>query len=171
VDKALLERRTELLQQHAKGIPLKLSVQDLSGKYNRSEKQMYSDWERRKKWIPQIVQLNDPTLLHVSIEGAKSVLPKAWLLLQDTANDFVKLGALRLIKDTNIQILEILQSVGAVEKKPEQLKLDLAIGDGKDIINLLEQYDAIFKPVEERTPRKDNLTEQVDSASTNTQTS
>jgi hypothetical protein len=121
VDKALLDRRTEMLQQDAKGIPLKLIVQDLSPKYNRSEKQMYSDWERRKKWIPQIVQLNDPTLVHKFLEGARSVLPKAWLLLQDTENDFVKLGALKLIKDTNIQVLEILQSIGAVEKKPIQV--------------------------------------------------
>ena len=69
------------------------------------------------------MQLDDPTLLPCFLEGARSVLPKAWLLLQDTENDFVKLGALKLIKDTNIQVLEILQSIGVVEKKPEQVNL------------------------------------------------
>jgi hypothetical protein len=123
VDKQLLERRTKMLQQHLMGIPLKLIVENLEKEFGASAKNLYHDWERRQKWIPQVVQLDDPTLLHGFLEGAKSVLPKAWLLVQDTENDFVKLGALKLIKDTNIQVLEILQSVGAVEKKPEQLNL------------------------------------------------
>jgi hypothetical protein len=33
------------------------------------------------------------------------------------------LRALKLIEDTNIQVLEILQSVGVVEKKPEEVNL------------------------------------------------
>jgi hypothetical protein len=123
VDKQLLERRTKMLQQHLMGIPLKLIVENLEKELGATAKNLYHDWERRRQWIPQVVQLDDPTLLHGFLEGARSVLPKAWLLLQDTENDFVKLGALKLIKDTNIQVLEILQSVGVVEKKPEQVNL------------------------------------------------
>ena len=112
-----------MLQQHLMGIPLKLIVENLEKEFRATAKNLYHDWERRRQWIPQVVQLDDPTLLHGFLEGARSVLPKAWLLLQDTENDFVKLGALKLIKDTNIQVLEILQSIGAVEKKPDQLNL------------------------------------------------
>jgi hypothetical protein len=123
VDKQLLERRTKMLQQHLMGIPLKLIVENLEKESVATAKNLYHDWERRRQWIPQVVQLDDPTLLHGFLEGARSVLPKAWLLLQDTENDFVKLGALKLIKDTNLEVLEILQSVGAVEKKPQQVNL------------------------------------------------
>ena len=123
MDKQLLERRTKMLQQHLMGIPLKLIVENLEREFGATAKNLYHDWERRRQWIPQVVQLDDPTLLHSFLEGARSVLPKAWLLLQDTENDFVKLGALKLIKDTNLEVLEILQSVGAVEKKPQQVNL------------------------------------------------
>lgn len=123
MDKQLLERRTKMLQQHLMGIPLKLIVENLGKESGATAKNLYHDWERRRHWIPQVVQLDDPTLLHSFLEGARSVLPKAWLLLQDTDNDFVKLGALKLIKDTNLEVLEILQSVGAVEKKPQQVNL------------------------------------------------
>jgi hypothetical protein len=123
MDKQLLERRTKMLQQHLMGIPLKLIVENLEKESGATAKNLYHDWERRRQWIPQVVQLDDPTLLHSFLEGARSVLPKAWLLLQDTDNDFVKLGALKLIKDTNLEVLEILQSVGAVEKKPQQVNL------------------------------------------------
>jgi hypothetical protein len=123
VDKNLLERRTRMLQEHLMGVPLKLIVQNLEEEFGVKAHRLYVDWGRRQKWIPQVVQLDDPTLLHKFLEGAKSVLPKAWFLLQDTENDFVKLGVLKLIKDTNIQVLEILQSVGAIEKKPAELNL------------------------------------------------
>ena len=123
MDRQLLERRTKMLQQHLMGIPLKLIVENLEKEFDATSKNLYHDWERRRHWIPQVVQLDDPTLLHGFLEGARSVLPKAWLLLQDTENDFVKLGVLKLIKDTNIQVLEILQTVGVVEKKPEQVNL------------------------------------------------
>jgi hypothetical protein len=123
MDPQLLERRTKMLQQHLMGIPLKLIIENLEKESDVTAKHLYHDWERRRQWIPQVVRLDDPTLLHCFVEGARSVLPKTWLLLQDTDNDFVKLGALKLIKETNIQVLEVLQSVGAVEKKPEQLNL------------------------------------------------
>jgi hypothetical protein len=123
VDKNLLERRTKMLQQHLMGVPLKLIVENLEEEFGAKAHRLYVDWGRRRKWIPQVVQLDDPTLLHMFLEGAKSVLPKTWLLLQETKNPLVKLGALKLIKDTNIQVLEILQSVGIVEKKPEQVNL------------------------------------------------
>jgi len=123
VDKDLLERRTKMLQQHLMGISLKLIIENLQGEFAVNADSLYRDWNRRDKWIPQVVQLNDPTLLHKCVEGARSTLPKTWLLLQNTDNDFVKLGALKLIKDTNLEILEILQSVGVVEKKPQQVNL------------------------------------------------
>jgi hypothetical protein len=112
-----------MLQQHLMGIPLKLIVENLEQEFHANSNVLYRDWHRRQKWIPQVVQLDDPTLLHMFLEGAKSVLPKTWLLLQETKNPFVKLGALKLIKDTNLEVLEILQSVGAVEKKPAELNL------------------------------------------------
>jgi len=110
-----------MLQLSLTGVPLKYVIDSLSQKYKVEEKLLYNDWGHRNNWIPQVVQLNDPTLLHKLLEGARSVLPKAWLLHQEAENDFVKLGALKLIKDTNLQVLEILQSIGVVEKKPIQV--------------------------------------------------
>jgi len=129
VNRALLERRTKMLRLSLTGVPLRLVIDSLSKEYDVKEKLLYNDWERRNIWIPQVVQLNDPTLLHKLLEGAKAVLPKAWLLLEDSENEFVKLGALKLIKDTNLEVLEILQSIGAIEKKPSELNV-LSVGLG-----------------------------------------
>jgi hypothetical protein len=123
LDKKILERRTQMLRLSLMGIPLDMIIEKLLADYGGEEKRLYTDWERRRQWIPHIVQLEDPTLLHKFLEGARIVLPKAWLLAEDSKNGFVKLGALKLIKDTNLEILKILQSVGAVEKKPTQVNV------------------------------------------------
>ena len=119
----LLERRTEMFRLQLIGAPLRDVVKTVSEKFQVDADSLYRDWSRREQWIPQIVQLTDPTLLHSFLEGARSVLPKAWLLAQDSKNPFVRLGALKLIKDTNLQVLDVLQSVGVIEKKPGQLNL------------------------------------------------
>lgn len=107
-----------MLRQSLTGAPLKLIIEGLKGKYGVNEKRLYADWERRGKWISQIVQLQDPTLLHQFLEGARQVLPRAWQIALNADDDFAKLRALTLIKDTNLSMLKILQSIGFIEQKP-----------------------------------------------------
>jgi hypothetical protein len=49
------------------------------------------------------------------------VLPRAWQIALNADDDFAKLRALTLIKDTNLSMLKILQSIGVVEQKPVQV--------------------------------------------------
>jgi hypothetical protein len=121
VNKMLLERRTEMLRQSLTGAPLRLIIEGLKDKYGVNEKRLYADWERRGKWVSQIVQLQDPTLLHQFLEGARQVLPRAWQIALNADDDFAKLRALTLIKDTNLSMLKILQSIGIIEQKPVQV--------------------------------------------------
>jgi hypothetical protein len=95
-----------------------LIIEVLKDEYGVSEKRLYADWERRGKWISQIVQLQDPTLLHQFLEGARQVLPRAWQIALNADDDFAKLRALALIKDTNLSMPKILQSTGLTELKP-----------------------------------------------------
>jgi len=49
------------------------------------------------------------------------VLPRAWQIALNADDDFARFRALTLIKDTNLSILKILQSIGVVEQKPVQV--------------------------------------------------
>lgn len=93
----------------------------MKDKYGASEKRLYADWKRRGKWISQIVQLQDPTWLHQFLEGARQVLPRALQIALNADDDFAKLRALTLIKDTNLSTFKILRSIGIVEQKPIQV--------------------------------------------------
>jgi hypothetical protein len=119
--------------------PPKAIVDSLSGKSGRSSKQLYSDWERRNKWMPQIVQLDDPTLLHEHLQGVLDEIPKLWLIAEGKTDDGKKylyrtrdrLEAFKEIKGVRFRVLEILQSVGVVEKKPIQVDQRILVIKGQ----------------------------------------
>jgi hypothetical protein len=126
-----------MLHKHLLGAQLKAIVENLHEKYGTKEKQLYTDWERRGKWIPQIVQLNDPTLLHLHSQGILDLIPQLFLIAEGKTDDGEKylyrardrLEAFKEIKDIRFRILEILQTVGVIEKKPTQLNL-VSVGLG-----------------------------------------
>lgn len=129
--KELLERRTEMWRLHLKGIELPDIVNSISEKFAVDADSLSRDWRRREKWISQIIQLNDPTLLHTCLDGARAILQKAWLLALESDNDFVRLGALRLIKDTNLSLLERLESAGIVQRAPVQIEQRILVIKGQ----------------------------------------
>jgi hypothetical protein len=139
LDHALLERRTDMLHKHLMGAPLKAIVESISQKYGTKEKQLYCDWERRHKWMPQIVQLDDPTLLHEHLQGILDEIPHLWLIAEGKTDDGQKylhrardrLEAFREIKDIRFRVLEVLQSVGAIEKKPIQVDQRILVIKGQ----------------------------------------
>jgi hypothetical protein len=131
MNRELLERRTKMLRQHIMGVSLKNIIEALKEEYDVQEHALYQDWERRDQWIPQVLQLNDPTLLHRLIEGMRLVIPKCWVIAETSKNPFARLRALQIIKDTNLHLVEVLQAVGLVEKRPIQVDQRLIMIKGK----------------------------------------
>lgn len=123
----LLERRTKMLNLLCKGVPLRTIVIDFSRDYDVSEKAIYMDWRNRQRWAPQIAQLNDPSLIDELVQGLKQILPNAWYEYKTNANPAAKVGALRLAKETYLDLVKVLQSIGRVEKAPEQLRIEQSI--------------------------------------------
>jgi len=112
-----------MVKLRAQGVPLKDIVGDLSTKYETTSTALYIDWKKRKRWIREVVRLQDPTLIDEMLEGLKQVLPRAWFLYTTTQNDSIKVAALKLAKDVYIEIIELLQSLGIAVKVPDQLEI------------------------------------------------
>ena len=119
----LLERRQEMVKLRSQGVPLKEIIPDFSSKYNTSPQALYKDWKNRKRWIRQVVRLQDPSLIDEMLEGLKQVIPRAWFMYTTTQNDSIKIAALKLATQTYIEIIELLQSLGIVIKVPERLEI------------------------------------------------
>jgi len=98
-------------------------VPDFVREYDVSAQALYQDWRKRKMWIRDVVRLGDPTLIDEMLEGLKQIIPNAWYEYKTNPNPSVKIASLKLAKDTYIDIIELLQSLGIIVKVPERLEV------------------------------------------------
>ena len=66
--KALNERRQRLMEYLSAGIPLNEIVTRISKEFQCSERSVYTDYETRGSWMPELFQLDDD--MNSSFENA-----------------------------------------------------------------------------------------------------
>ena len=125
---ALFERRTKMLRYLAKGVPLRDIIKDFSAEYNVSDKAIYKDHRKMKDWGPQILQLQDDKIIYEMLEGLKQIIPNAWHEYLTGDNTSAKVGALKLAKETYLDLIKVLQSIGRIEKVPEKAEVTAKVG-------------------------------------------
>ena len=156
--KALLERRTHMLKLPAQGVKLETIEDDFSREYGVSKKAIYMDWYNRERWTPQIVQLNDPSLINELLVGLKQVISRSRFEATYKDNQqSVKLGTLKLVKETYMDIIRVLQSIGKIETVSEKVDVVGKLDD--EIVDLLRQYNEVIERVLNRTLQKDSFGE------------
>lgn len=121
------ERRTKMLRYLAKGVPLRSIVEDFMKEYNVSERAVYKDFEKMSVWGPQVLQLQDDTILYELVGGLKQIIPNAWREYISGDNTSARVGALKLAKETYLDLIKVLQSIGRIQKEPEQSEVRKAI--------------------------------------------
>lgn len=121
----LLERRKRMLTLRSQGVPLRTIIVDLSKEHELSMEALYIDWGKRGKWASQVARLQDPTFIDQLVTGLKQIIPNAWYEYKTNTNPSVKLGALKLLKETYMDIIKTLQSLGVAVKIPSQAEVIL----------------------------------------------
>jgi hypothetical protein len=134
MNKQLFERRTELVRAHAiLGVPLKTIIAELSKKYEVPEAILYKDWERRERWLQNIIQLNDPSMEKFCFETLLESRARAWQVYSQNiktdaqdGNARVALNALKVVIDSSKAMLTFLMESGRVRKAPLEIKGQLS---------------------------------------------
>lgn len=128
---AIAERRLDLFRLIANGTPLSTAITNTAAKYGAKETAIRRDWDRRDEWVKQVISVNDNTLVwelvfqlrqtgvlafreYMQAYGEQDPDRKAAMLP-------ARVGALRLVKDAQADLIAILQSIGIVEEKPQQI--------------------------------------------------
>lgn len=114
----LRARRSELVLAMSRNVMVGTIAPKLAEKYGCSASAIVMDWSRRKQWLTKIVKLDDPTLFHQMVAGLKSLITSAWVVYTKTDNPNAKIGALRTLESLYINIIQILQSSGAIPTVP-----------------------------------------------------
>jgi hypothetical protein len=93
-------------------------VGQLAGKYGVSERCLWSDWERREKWVPLLLSLEKFAGFCEMIEQKLNAVQKAaWSIYLKASSDNARVGALRTVLDA----LEIHGSIVQTKEVIERL--------------------------------------------------
>jgi hypothetical protein len=99
-----LKRRVEMLDAVSTGLHPSAVIAQLAEKYDLSEKALWSDWERRSKWVPILLTLEKyadfSNMLGQKLNAVQKV---AWTIYLKASNDNARVGALRTV----LEALEI----------------------------------------------------------------
>ena len=96
-----LKRRAEMLDAVCKGIHPSAVIGQMAEKYKVSERGLWSDWERREKWVPILLSLGKYADFAGAIESKLNAVQKAaWSIYLRADNDNARVGALKVILDS-----------------------------------------------------------------------
>ena len=121
----LLERRTKTLNYLSKGIESSVIVRDFAREFKVSEHAIRKDIQRLPNWAPQVLQLEDDSLAYELANNIKQVIPNAWAEYLKADNSNARIGALRVVMDATIKLIQVLQDLGKMRKVPEQIQAEL----------------------------------------------
>ena len=133
------ERRLELLKMEGEGFSKCEIVNDLSVKYQVSTRQIYNDFENRKKWQPRIQMID--SLLAVKNRYLQIYREASFLFLHST-NENSKLGALNTMLVANHHLAEIIPFDESEQKDISLSWKDPEPGSTED---LLKQFESAIE--------------------------
>ena len=91
----LLKRRAEMLDAVSTGLHASAVVSQLAEMYGVSERALWSDWERRERWVPVLLELEKcGDFADVIEQKLNAVQNAAWSIFLKASNDNARVGAL-----------------------------------------------------------------------------
>lgn len=113
----VVERRQKLLSLHSRGLSLFEAVKQLSREYGVTARAVYYDWHTRKDWMEELLDLKDKDALLLDVvANHKEIYRLASLEFMRSQNEAVRIGALRLLRDLNLDFAEFLVTRSLVER-------------------------------------------------------
>ena len=114
----LLKRRVEMLDAVSSGLHPAAVVAQLAEKYDVSERALWSDWQRREKWVPVLLGLERfAEFTDVVGEKLSAVERATWSICLKASNDNARVGALRTV----LEALEIRRDIVQAREVVERL--------------------------------------------------
>ena len=113
----ILKRRVEMLDAVSTGLHPSAVIAQLSEKYDMSEKALWSDWLRRNKWVPVLLELEKYSDFTGMIEQKLNAAQKAaWSIYLKASNDSARVGALRVVLESLEIHREIVQTQDFIDR-------------------------------------------------------
>jgi len=104
---AITERRLEALKLEGMGLSQPEIVKQISQKFQVSARSIYRDFQLRGQWQPVLLQLKDrDKVMQKIINRYEQIYERAAFKHVTSQNEFVQVGALKIMLDTNSRLCE-----------------------------------------------------------------
>ena len=92
-------------------------ISQLAEKYGVSEKALWSDWLRREKWVPFLLELEKfADFSGMVVERLNGVQKAAWSIYLKASNDGARVGALRTVLEALEIHRDIVQTMDVLDR-------------------------------------------------------
>lgn len=106
-----------MLDAASTGLHPSAVITQLAEKYGVTERALWSDWQRREKWVPLLLDLEKYAEFSEMIgQKLKGVEKAAWSIYLKASNDSARVGALRTILEALEIHRDIVQTRDIVER-------------------------------------------------------
>lgn len=113
----ILRRRAEMLDAVCTGLHPSAVIGQLAEKYGVSEKALWSDWLRRERWVPFLLELEKfGDFSGMVVERLNGVQKAAWSIYLQASNDSARVGALKTVLEALEIHRDIVQTQGVLER-------------------------------------------------------
>jgi hypothetical protein len=92
-------------------------ISQLAEKHDVSEKALWSDWLRREKWVPFLLELEKfSDFSGMVVERLNGVQKAAWSIYLKASNDSARVGALRTVLEALEIHRDIVQTMDVLDR-------------------------------------------------------
>jgi len=98
-------------------------VKELSAKYGVSKQAVYKDFTTKNRWQPRIQELKQAWLTITNRHD--QIYRKASFQYLNAQSEHAKIRALRLMRECNVDLFNIMQSTGKIQKMPDSYELEI----------------------------------------------
>lgn len=141
------ERRKEMVGLYSEGYKLSDFVDEIAKKYSLTPAAVERDWGRRKKWMPVLAELDDPTFKVTEIVlRMRRVGEAAWTtyrMAKASKNHNAMVGAIEKLIRISVRETEMLQSLGVIRKEAEKIDAFVTTAGPMPWENIPEVKDAL----------------------------
>lgn len=134
--KALLERRIKMMGDHVLGVNKPEIFRSLAIEYGVSYHAIYKDFQRRGKWLVDVLEVRDSRIITLDIVALLHWLKRRGVMeVMQGKTGATRVGAIRTVADIATRIYNIL--------KDSDIEMEIDVQD--DVTQLLEEYKDIYE--------------------------
>ncbi len=126
----ILKRRAEMLDAVSTGLHPSAVVTQLAEKYGVTERCLWSDWQRRERWVPVLLNLEKFAGFAEIVEQKLNAVQKAaWSIYLKASNDSARVGALRTVLEALeihrdiVQTRDVIERLGRLEEIAQKQRM------------------------------------------------